>query len=426
VEEGREGGGEARLSRWRLARLPGADYADAMMAFLRVVVGVSVVVTAVGAARPVRGEPTRVFILAGQSNMLGYGLEGDLPPELATQSDVQFDFWNTTARLPGGDFAVSVTTDWEALSTRPLQPGGEGHFGPEITFGRTVADALAAQGTDVAIVKVTGQGTNILEHWGRGLPPDLEYPEKSQLYRTLMGSLDPTPYETLAYPDEPTRLDRALARLTDRGIAWELGGLVWAQGENEAGWSAANTYAEHLTQIIADLREDLDAPALPVVLLQLTPNASQSNGGPLPDTGVALVRDAQTAVADSDARVVLVNVDDLSPDQPGGLHFDSDGYREIGVRLANAYLELEPPAAGGSGGGTGEGGATAGPGPGAGAGEANASGGSGGGTGEGGGDAGGDGCTTSGARARSGLGWLSLALLGLIRGARALRARRSG
>ena len=292
-------------------------------------------------------DDVKVFVVAGQSNALGYGDESILPPGLVSQTDVLYDFWNTTARLPDGDYSTSVSTDWGPLEAKALQPGGARHFGPEVTFARAVADAMPDK--RVAILKASGQGTNILEHWEHGRPPDPDYPEKSQLYHALFGSLDPSTYETLAYPAEPTRLDAALGRLEAKGHTFEIAAVVWVQGENEAAWSAAYTYEEHLRGFIDSVRADLDSPALPFVVLRLSLNGSQAKGGPFSDAGVDAVRMAQTSIASSDPNVALVDVDDLPPEMPGGFHFTSEGYLTIGERLADAYLAMN----GGEGGGPG-------------------------------------------------------------------------
>ncbi|MCB0221709.1 MAG: hypothetical protein KDH09_18575, partial [Chrysiogenetes bacterium] len=68
-----------------------------------------------------------VYILAGQSNMEGRAHRKDLPQELARpRPDILYfcgDTWEPLA--PGG-------------SRKPPSPDG---FGPEITFGRTLANA---------------------------------------------------------------------------------------------------------------------------------------------------------------------------------------------------------------------------------------------------------------------------------------------
>jgi hypothetical protein len=274
-----------------------------------------------------------------------------------------------------------------------------------------------------AIVKVAQGGSNLVEHWGRGLPADPEMQKKSQLYHALMGTLDSATYgdstgNPLAYPNEITRLDGALARLDAEERAWEIGCFVWAQGENEAFWSAANQYEGALAAFVAALREDLGRPDMPFVLARLSNQVSASNGGGAPDAGVAAVRSAQEAVALNVPSVAWVDTDDL-PGAGDHLHFTSEGYRQLGARLATSCLDLmDEPSSGSGGGGSGGSGAGAGGATGAGGDGAGAAGA---GSSDDGpdddgatddGDAGDDGCTfVAGSRGWPGGAGLGLALL---------------
>ncbi|WP_437593549.1 sialate O-acetylesterase [Sorangium sp. So ce1000] len=289
---------------------------------------------------PAIAQPVKVFVLAGQSNMVGYGVGDDLPFDLRSQPDIWYDHYNPDAR-EGGPYAAATSTDWG-----PLEPKGEDHrYGPEITFGRAIAAAYPEH--RIAIVKVAQGGTNLVDHWGRGLAPDPEALYKSQLYHALLGELDSATYEgdrALRYPEEVTRLDGALARLESEGQAYEIAALVWMQGENEAGWSAAFTYGDTLRGFIAAIRQDLGVPALPVVLGRISDNLYPANGGPIAagkEANIDAVRAAQVTVAEEDPRVAWVDTDDFTARRPDDTwHFDSAAYQRLGERFADAYLAL--------------------------------------------------------------------------------------
>lgn len=286
--------------------------------------------------------PIKLFVMAGQSNMVGYGDGAALPPALGDQPDVWYDHYNPDARN-GGPYAGATSTAFEAL--RPM--GTNQRYGPELTFGRALADAFPGQ--TIAIVKMSQGGTNIFEHWGRGLPADSDpmYAYKSQLYHALLGALDSAAgTQDLAYPDEVTRLDNAIARLEADGLDYELAGLLWMQGENEATGSAAFDYEGLLTGFISALREDLGAPSLPFVIGRISDNLYASNGGPIPaggDAQIDAVRAAQVAVADADAEVEWVDTDDLDARPNDAWHFSSEAYQILGQRMADAYIALHPP-----------------------------------------------------------------------------------
>ncbi|HEU4404208.1 MAG TPA: sialate O-acetylesterase [Polyangiaceae bacterium] len=322
-------------------------------------------------------DPVLVFVLAGQSNMVGFGDGKALPPELASQPDVLYEHHNPDTRNPeatSDQYVGTTSTDWG-----PLEPKGTPkRYGPELTFGKAMTAALP--GRTIAIVKMAQGGTNLREHWLRtplgeatlGLPPDPEVRHKSQLYHALMGQLDSATYgeatgNALAYPAEPTRLDRALERLDQQGLAHELGAVLWMQGENEANSSLANAqrYGEWLSSFIAAFRQDLNAPSLRFVIGRVSDNLYAKNGGPVLEersSSVDAVRAAQQAIADADPAVALIDTDDFNPrpnEAPGeNFHFDSAAYQLMGQRFASAFLTLPAPA--GAGGAGGAGGAPAG------------------------------------------------------------------
>jgi hypothetical protein len=333
-------------------------------------------------AAPARAErPVEVYLLAGQSNLVGYGDGTALPPALRSQPDVWFDHYNAIARTDA-TWAPSTTKDWVPLG--PMGP--DSLYGPEITFGRAMADARPNE--RIAIVKVGLGGTNIFQHWGRGLPPDPTYLWKSQLYHTTFGALDSATYSkakgnALEYPDEPTRLDHALARLKDAGLEMVVAGLVWMQGENEANWSPAYDYDHTLPAFLAAVRQDLGAPALPIALGRISSNLYAKNGGPISSAAqIDAVRAAQEAVVAADPHARIIDTDDLPPKPGDAWHFSSAGYQTMGSRFAAAMLTMLPaeggsPDAGAGGapgtkdaGGGGSGGATPPAGGGAGSGGA--------------------------------------------------------
>ncbi|WP_438001589.1 sialate O-acetylesterase [Sorangium sp. So ce185] len=367
---------------------------------------IAVAALAISLSASAAAQPVKLFVLAGQSNMVGYGVGTALPAELQSQPDIWYDHHNPDAR-EGGPYAAATSTDWG-----PLEPKGEARrYGPEITFGHAMAAAYPEH--RIAIVKLAQGGTNLVDHWGRGLGPDPEVLYKSQLYHALLGKLDSATYtgdRALRYPDEPTRLDNALARLESEGHDVEIAGLLWMQGENEAGWAAAFTYGDTLRGFIAAIREDLGAPGLPVVLGRISDNLYPANGGPIAagkEANIDAVRAAQVAVAEEDPRVAWVDTDDFAPRRADDTwHFDSAAYQLLGERFAEAYLALVAET-GSPGASSANGAASAGAGGGDGA--AGASGstvasGSAAGAGGGGGAAGASGSSVSSASGAAGVG----------------------
>ena len=118
--------------------------------------------------------------------------------------------------------------------------------------------------------------------------------------------------------------------LDQRGETWELAGLLWIQGEHEAGISP--TMAEHydtlLTGLMRAVRGDLEAPDLPVLIGEVNSHTWAFGD---------VVRRKQAEVCRQDGHAVLVTTTDLSRAGSGGAaHFDADGMVELGVRFARA------------------------------------------------------------------------------------------
>src|SRR5690349_6297987 len=129
------------------------------------VLNASLVLLAAALAGPARGGiDYDVYLLGGQSNMLGRAATSGLPASLQQpQNDVTFYL-----RDPGSP----STGKYNALV--PLQPltSSGSTFGPEITFGRTMADQHP--GRHVALLKYADGGTNLAVNWAPGTGADYQ------------------------------------------------------------------------------------------------------------------------------------------------------------------------------------------------------------------------------------------------------------
>ncbi len=278
--------------------------------------------------------PVRVFVLAGQSNMEGQAVadlagkdynegRGTLV-DVLRQPSVAARFGHV--RRADGTWAVRddawITYQREKapLLAGPLGIGyavygGTHHFGAELEFGHVVA---AHFDEPVLLVKTA---------WGgKSLHVDFRPPSaggQTGPYYTLMISQVREAMEQMG-----TRFP-ALA-----GRRAELAGFVWWHGWNDGcdPAAAAPAYAENLVHLIRDVRRDLAAPSLPVVIGELT--------GPWvkAEPPFQQVRDAQASVAAREefrASVAFVPTRDFvrrAEDSPNPTH----GHHEFGN--AETYL----------------------------------------------------------------------------------------
>jgi hypothetical protein len=312
------------------------------------------VVLAAPAVSPAQ-PPVAVVIVAGQSNATGVGSKAKfLPADLALQNDVWFDESSSAPGTP--DTQWQSTADWVALQPSPALDGRI--FGPEITLGRSLADA--GTGAQVAVVKVTRPSTALWDFWR---PPSQSY---------TIGRKTTTPPEGPGHAELMARIDAIKARL-DAQVqcgavsGYNFAGFVWMQGEADANVGGhAGAYPSLLAALVRSVRDRAGAPGMIAVVGQLSAQldpsvtrptgvlrVSRSCGGAYPDTAdfvddgllrgpvyysscLATIRAAQTGLANVDPLAFCVNTDDLTlTDQ---WHFDSSSQMALGRRFAAALL----------------------------------------------------------------------------------------
>jgi hypothetical protein len=244
----------------------------------------------------------RVFLLGGQSNADGRAAPSGLPTSPVNlqlpQDDV--DFYENEA---GG-----LTT------LRPLA-----EFGPEITWGRCLADSLAdGVKTRVAVIKYAVGGTSLQVDWKAG--GDATTTNDGPRYVSFQGVV--------------TAGMAALAA-TYPQAAIEIEGMLWVQGERDVVQGFENNYAANLTAFIADVRATYGAD-LPFIISRLS--ILQTS---LSSTGLGVVRAAQDAVAAADPRASLINTDTFGM-KTDNLHLDAAGQQPLGKAGGDLLLDFYP------------------------------------------------------------------------------------
>jgi Carbohydrate esterase, sialic acid-specific acetylesterase len=254
-----------------------------------------------------------LFVLAGQSNMVGYGSNvAELPSDLAgRQQNVLWynarDRWVTLAAptepLP---FSNAKFPDSPAIAA------GIG-FGPEIFLGTRLQKALDRP---VALVKYASNGANLTQDW------------------------QPT---GLFYQPLIRRVNHSIAGLSARGYDVKVSGFFWLQGESDTrDLTWAQNYQTNLEDFIGRVRSDLNQPSLPFIL-GLIPLASDqlTARGYFPYADI--VRSAQFAVSQTLPNVVAIETLDL-PRSSDNLHLNSQGLIALGDRMADAWLSVPQPS----------------------------------------------------------------------------------
>lgn len=185
------------------------------------------------AAAEVESDTTtvRVFIFAGQSNMVGSDSKAEdiqlFPPFAGLdrpQDTVLFSY------LIGREDKLA-SNGWVAM--QPV----DGVVGPELSFARRVSQETKAP---IAIIKCAAGGTTLGADWNPDDPSGFKlYPQALQLIRS------------------------SLAELDRKQLAYRIEGFMWHQGENDMFDDKFRpNYGRNLKNFLARWRRDLKTPHL--------------------------------------------------------------------------------------------------------------------------------------------------------------------
>ena len=250
----------------------------------------------------------RVFIFAGQSNMVGtHSRVTDInrfPPFAGLdqpQKNVLFSY-----KL--GREGMETSEGWI-----PMQPTHD-YFGPELSFAKKVSQSIEAP---IAVIKVASGGTTLGKDWNPDMPDGFKL-----------------------YPLALEHVRASLAELERKKIAYRIEGFVWHQGENDMFDKAfKSAYAANLKNFIACWRRDLKLPNLRFYLGEL---CTKTIWGMDNRDNMLAIRTAQKAVADADPLVDYVPTShdavEISKDTSLHYHYGTLGQLEHGVNHADAYL----------------------------------------------------------------------------------------
>ncbi|MEM6459427.1 MAG: AAA family ATPase [Planctomycetota bacterium] len=253
-------------------------------------------------------EPIDVYLLAGQSNMSGAGLAEDVPAALRGPHATALMYF-APLNEPGHErLERDGVRRWMPLA--PGTGGPIGGFGPELSFGHTVA--AQTPGRRVALIKSDRGGSGMFNDWR---PADRDDPA------TLTNNL---------LRDAAS----AFEALLEAGHDARLAGFLWYQGERDTRPDAPDPagYGPALDTLCERLADELnDGADFPKVFFRVHPhNAEQPHAD--------AIRDAIVAKAEADPRAAWVDVDDLN--YPDRLHPDGPSLLTAGDRAATAMLRL--------------------------------------------------------------------------------------
>jgi alpha-galactosidase len=253
---------------------------------------------AAATATPAADKPLKVFVLAGQSNMQGHArvstfdsLADDpkTAPLLQEMRDTEGKpkacdrVWITSVGCLGD--AYTDLREQTGKLTAGFGAGGKEKIGPEFTFGLTLEKKL---NEPVLIIKTSWGGRSLhtdfrppsggkyewseyelAQHKKRGDDMDKIKAEKEKATGVYYR-------EMIAHVRKVLKDIKRVVPDYDEKAGYELAGFVWFQGFNDyvGFWEypeqnksgGYDLYADLLGHLIRDVRKDLSAPKMPVVI----------------------------------------------------------------------------------------------------------------------------------------------------------------
>jgi hypothetical protein len=297
-------------------------------------------------------KPVQVYILMGQSNMLGFGKSAALQgvaaekyPYLVDDSGawtVRKDVRNVRVMCSGNSPAKDHLNDWMTI---------QGNIGPEIGIGHYLGHVTDAP---VLILKscignrslgwdLLPPGSKPYEHGGKTQPGYRGTPDDPG--GDTGGDMSKGWYAGCQYDGDVAAAKKVLENLDNYypgAKKYEVAGFFWWQGDKDMRNPAHyEQYEKNLIQLIKALRKDFNAPDAKFVTASLGQTQKGSKGG----DGVIL--DAMESVSKSTdpelkGKVGFVYTHPLSKGGSSSGHYggNPETYMNVGEAMGKAMVEL--------------------------------------------------------------------------------------
>ncbi len=229
-----------------------------------------------------------VFILAGQSNMVGQGTAAELAPAYR-RAPANVEYYYNGYKAPLNRFK---------------------HFGPEIGFAHEISRSFP--NTKIKLIKFAVGGTSLFAWdptWNPAKASSTGNASAGPLFKKLIKTVN----------------------IQFNGKESKLAGILWMQGETDARYlPAAKQYAGNLNRFVNALRSKLHSPNALFIMGSVNPPIALFPSAPI-------VQKAQQVSASRIRNLRLIKTDDLGK-RNDHVHYNTSGQIELGKRFARAYL----------------------------------------------------------------------------------------
>jgi len=307
-------------------------------------------------------KPVQVYILMGQSNMLGFGKIGavDKPGSLthAVKEKKKYPYlvddagiWTERRDVRNVRVMGSGTGNMRVFKNEWMTIKG-GKIGPEIGIGHYVGHV-----TDAPVLILKSCIGNRSLGWDLLPPGSRQFEQDGMIYAGYKDSPDkwkkgqtPKPigwYAGMQYDGDVANAKKVLAELDKYypgARKYEIAGFFWWQGDKDRYNSVhASRYEHNLVHLIKTLRKDFDAPNAKFVCATLGQTAKGTKGTE------GQILDAQLAVdgksgkyPEFKANVATVYSKPLCHGGASNSHYggNAETYMDIGEAMGRAMVEL--------------------------------------------------------------------------------------
>lgn len=264
----------------------------------------------------------QVVLLAGQSNMAGGGNYDELDDE--TKKRVEKAAQNVSLSFNGKpakplSYYVNKPTEKYNFTKR---------FGPELLLGVSLAEQYPMQ--EFLLIKRSQGGTALYGAWNPNWDAEKSIAiEKGKFKQSLK-----------LYELHISDIKRNLEILESQNKTYNIFGLAWMQGENDAIlWEAAKSYKNNLGELVYSYRKDLNVSEMPFVL-------GQTNSRYGVENGAKTVREQMIKFANQDyySKLIETTTDIEWNDFPkhfDNVHYNTEGQKRLGVAFFEGFLAIQ-------------------------------------------------------------------------------------
>lgn len=212
------------------------------------------------------GKTVKVFILAGQSNMVGMGSLEHLGRLTQDPGEFRTALYNDHGEYKTSENVIVKYGDQVGkLTVGKFAP--KGNFGPELMFGFTVGEKT----TEPILIIKTAWG-------GKTLAVDFRPPSAGIGHYEHVSPIEYGHYYRAMIEEVLNTLNNIQDHVPD-ATDYDLEGFVWFQGWNDLTHGPmVEEYGENLEHLIRDVRLDLNAPDLPFVIGEVGQHGTAPGG----------------------------------------------------------------------------------------------------------------------------------------------------